>query len=86
MPLPPLVKVNAAGGGVLPKPTSKWQQMMDKMVEEQKKNAERNGIVSSDDKSDDKANRNGGVKPSALESGDPKKTGTPAKHKPKKRK
>ena len=90
MPLPPLVKLNAAGGGVLPKPTSRWQQMMDKMVEEQKKNAERNGGIKPQekpgDKPDDKTNKNGRAKPSALEAPKSNKTGTPAKHPPKKRK
>jgi len=40
LPLPPLVKVTAAGGGAVPKAPSKWQQMMDKMMEEQKKQQE----------------------------------------------
>ena len=86
MPLPPLVKINAQGGGVLPKPTTKWQQMMDKMVEEQKKNADKNGGIKSDGSSDGESNRNGSAKPSASISLDSNKTGTPAKHKPKKRK
>jgi hypothetical protein len=77
-----LVKVNAQGGGVLPKPTTKWQQMMDKMMEEQKRNAEKNGGVKPEDKSD----KNGSAKPSTIISLDSTKTGTPAKHKPKKRK
>ena len=80
MPLPPLVKVNAQGGGVLPKPTTKWQQMMDKMMEEQQRNAAKNGQTGSDDQ-----DGSGGVKPAALPKG-PTKTGTPAKHPPKKRK
>jgi len=86
MPLPPLLKLNAQGGGVLPRPTTKWQQMMDKMMEEQKKNAERNGKQDDSEKPDDKTNRNGSAKPLTLGSQEPTKTGTPAKHKPKKRK
>ena len=80
MPLPPLVKINAQGGGVLPKPTTKWQQMMDKMMEEQQRNAAKAGPSNSEDNEDG----SGGVKP-ALPKG-PTKTGTPAKHPPKKRK
>ena len=80
MPMPPLVKLNAQGGGVLPKPATKWQQMMDKMMEEQQRNAAKNGQTSSEDNEDG----SGGVKP-ALPKG-PTKTGTPAKHPPKKRK
>lgn len=86
MPLPPLVKVNAQGGGVLPKPTNKWQQMMDKMMEEQKRQAELNGSNKSESGQDDKTSKNGSARPTAVITSDLQKTGTPAKHKPKKRK
>ena len=83
MPMPPLVKVNAQGGGVLPRPASKWQQMMDRMVEEQNKLKDNNGKPGP---SDDNSNKNGGGNASSKISSEPVKTGTPAKHKPKKRK
>jgi YidC/Oxa1 family membrane protein insertase len=82
LPMPPLVKVSAPGGGAIPRSTSKWQQMMDKMAEEQRRQAERNGGTPPEDK----PGRNGSmniIKDIAVE---PQKTGTPAKHKPKKRK
>ncbi len=82
MPLPALVKVNASGGGVLPKPTTKWQQMMDKMVEEQRKAADKRG----DNSPDDKSSKNNIPRPSPDDLKENQKTGTPAKHKPKKRK
>ena len=82
MPLPALVKVNASGGGVLPKPTTKWQQMMDKMVEEQRKAADKRG----DNPPDDKSSKNNIPRPSPDDLKENQKTGTPAKHKPKKRK
>jgi YidC/Oxa1 family membrane protein insertase len=88
MPMPPLVKVNAAGGGVLPKPTSKWQQMMDKVMEEQQRQQATNGDVkrpSPDDLNNGK-DKNGSPKANVVISSDNGKTGTPAKHKPKKRK
>lgn len=85
LPLPPLEKVNAPGGGVYPKSGKggKWQQIMDdmqqRMLDEQKKAAEMN-------RKDD----NDGGSAVSKKSSDPKpisggSTGTPAKHKPKKR-
>lgn len=85
MPLPPLVKVNAQGGGVLPKPASRWQLMMDKLMDEQKKAAERNGSTSQSP-TVAAEEKNGGAKAIGAGSMEQKKTGTPAKHKPKKRK
>ncbi len=81
LPMPALVKVNAPGGGVLPKPTGRWQQMMDKMMEEQKKQADRK--KDSDSSDDEPKSISGGT---IFQGSEEKKTGTPAKHKPKKRK
>ncbi len=83
LPMPPLVKVNAQGGGAIPKPTTKWQQMMDKMVEEQRRQTDKNGGNSS---ASDKSKSISETISSSDLSGESGKTGTPAKHKPKKRK
>ncbi|MDR3690223.1 MAG: membrane protein insertase YidC [Fimbriimonas sp.] len=81
LPLPPLVKLAGAGGGAIPRSTSKWQQMMDKMMEEQRRQAERNGAPSLE-----KPDRNGSAANTQEIFGEAPKTGAPAKHKPKKRK
>lgn len=80
LPLPPLVKVNAPGGGVYPNaPTGRWANMMDqarKMAEDQQKGQPKDKAKELPKKSDNKKNddpEDGG-------------TGTPARFKPKKRK
>ena len=83
LPMPALVKINAPGGGVLPKKSSKWQQMMDKMMEEQKKIQDQKGGTPA---LDDKTNKGGSSKNNSDIIDEVPKTGTPAKHKPKKRK
>ncbi|HSI74222.1 MAG TPA: YidC/Oxa1 family membrane protein insertase [Fimbriimonas sp.] len=76
LPMPPLQKVNAAGGGVYPKSAigGKWMKMMEDM---QKQAAEQ-------------ASQKGGNPPKPgngqIISNGEVKTGSPAKHKPKKRK
>lgn len=84
LPMPPLVKVNAAGGGVLPKePTTFWGKLMEQ-AQEQARMAEQQRIDPSKsqdngksvDKSQDKAKDNGGDKP--------KKPPRPGQSKPKK--
>ncbi len=77
LPMPPLQKVNAAGGGVYPKGAAggKWMKMMEDF---QKQAAEQQAADP----------KNGGAKPGTgqvISNGEVKK-GTPAKHKPKKRK
>ncbi len=83
LPMPALVKVNAPGGGALPKKSSKWQQMMDKMMDEQRRLQEQKGGSAP---TDNLTNRGGSVKKSVDIIEEAPKTGTPAKHKPKKRK
>jgi len=89
LPLPPLVKVNAKGGGVLPQAGAggvggkwgKWFEELQKQAEEQKKHMPDGG-------SNGKPSTNGKPSPNGttfLGTGETKK-GTPAKHKPKKRK
>ncbi|MEZ0324761.1 MAG: YidC/Oxa1 family membrane protein insertase [Fimbriimonas sp.] len=77
LPMPPLQKVNAAGGGVYPKSAvgGKWMKMMEEF---QKQAAEQQAADP----------KNGGAKPGTGQviSNGEVKTGTPAKHKPKKRK
>jgi YidC/Oxa1 family membrane protein insertase len=79
-PMPQLEKVNAAGGGVYPKkasgPFGGFMERMQSQMEEQMRQ-----------KQDGKPSPNGGTKPGSgqIITGEVKK-GTPAKHKPKKRK
>ncbi len=79
LPLVPLVKVNAKTGGTYPKSPSsnKWSRMMDEMREKAE--------VTQQKIEDEKGSRNGG---STLTNGSSSNgsTGSPAKHKPKKRK
>lgn len=87
MPMPPLVEVNAPGGGVFPgKPKGKWAQMMadmQKMAEEQQRAQKESANGSSNGHKG-----HGKVSPARPvgEDRDDGGTGTPAKHKPKKRK
>jgi hypothetical protein len=78
--MPPLEKVNAAGGGVYPKSgiSGKWMQMME---DAQRQAQDQKGATT-------KGSSNGSTKPGANQviKNDDVKTGTPAKHKPKKRK
>ena len=68
--LPPLVKVNAAGGGVYPTTTGgKWAKRMEEMM-----------------RAAEQQRANGGAAPASIDTTPEAKTGTPAKHKPKKRK
>jgi YidC/Oxa1 family membrane protein insertase len=74
LPLPPLVKVNAAGGGVYPKaPQGKWAQIMDQMQKAAEEQQRKQGLKPDDTKKDSKDDEDGG-------------TGRPVTHKPKKRK
>jgi YidC/Oxa1 family membrane protein insertase len=82
LPMPALAKVNAPGGGVYPKAANGgfFQKWMEKAMEQQQQMADQNGKPS-----------NGKAKPGSVtmnpdNPGLPGKTGTPAKHKPKKRK
>lgn len=78
-PVPPLEKVNAAGGGVHPQKGvgGKWMRMM----EEMQKQAAEQAAASKDGKPSNGKPGSGQI----ISQGDVK-TGTPAKHKPKKRK
>jgi YidC/Oxa1 family membrane protein insertase len=84
LPLPPLTKVNTRTGGVYPTSPmgGKWAQRMEEMMrmaEEQQRNRNNGGS----------SNGSGNGKPAAkgtVITTEPVKTGTPAKHKPKKRK
>ena len=68
--LPPLVKVNAAGGGVYPTtPGGKWAKKMEEMM-----------------RAAEQQRAGGGTTPVAPTAAPSTKTGAPAKHKPKKRK
>ena len=81
LPLPPLVKVTAAGGGAVPKAPSKWQQMMDKMMDEQKRQQE---LLEQQKKG--KNDLDIEVKKKGDDSTDQGDGGQSAKYKPKKRK
>ena len=82
LPMPPLVEVNAPGGGVFPgKPKGKWAQM----IEEAQKNAQQGGGPS---KPSTPPQSNGKVSQPRVPKAEDKKdggNGVPAKHKPKKR-
>lgn len=91
LPMPPLVKVNAPGGGVYPGGTAKastgrWAQMLEDMqrraAEEQERIRQQNEGKDGGGSSPTKKSGPSGPDPKSLSSG---KTGTPAKHKPKKR-
>ena len=97
MPMPELVEVNAPGGGVYPsKPKGRWAQMMEdlqRQAEEQQR--QQKGDDSSGGTSVKRPEPKGPKNPPATgkvspsrpvgESGGSGGTGTPAKHKPKKR-
>jgi YidC/Oxa1 family membrane protein insertase len=78
LPMPPLQKVNAAGGGVYPKTGvgGKWMQMMEDMQKQAQEQAGQKGGNGKPEKPG-----NGQI----ISNGEVK-TGSPAKHKPKKRK
>jgi YidC/Oxa1 family membrane protein insertase len=82
-PLPPLEKVNAAGGGVHPKNPvgGKWMKMMEEMQRQAAEQAAQNAKPSDAKNGSAKKPGSGQV----ISNGEVKK-GTPAKHKPKKRK
>lgn len=88
MPMEPLQEVNAPGGGVFPgKPQGRWAKMMEEMqkaAEEQQRM--KNGGGPS--KADDAGSRGNGKFSAQRPANDEPEggTGTPAKHKPKKRK
>ena len=97
MPMPELVEVNAPGGGVYPgKPKGKWAQMMEDMqrqAEEQQRNG-KNGPGPSGGapvkkprvpKSPPGSDKISPSRPVGQTDGGTGGTGTPAKHKPKKR-
>lgn len=93
LPMPPLVEVNAAGGGVIPgKPQGRWATMMAEMqkaAEEQQKSKGEGPSIKNPPKSGPKdgSKGNGKFTPSrpADSDGGTGGTGKPAKHKPKKR-
>jgi len=95
LPMPPLVEVNAAGGGVIPgKPQGRWATMMAEMqkaAEEQQRLKGEGGSpsIKNPPKSapKDPSKGNGKFTPSrpADKDGGSGGTGKPAKHKPKKR-
>lgn len=88
LPMPALVEVNAPGGGVFPgKPKGKWAQIMEDM----QKAAEDQQRMQKGPQTDPKGPKsNGKISPSRpiddKKDGGSGGTGTPAKHKPKKRK
>ncbi|HEY0868110.1 MAG TPA: YidC/Oxa1 family membrane protein insertase, partial [Fimbriimonas sp.] len=83
LPAPPLVKVNAPGGGVYPTAgTSKWMQKLEELQRQaEAQNSARQGGSGG---SSTRAKTNGPLSGTIIETHT--KTGTPAKHKPKKRK
>ena len=86
MPLPPLVKVNAPGGGVYPtgnKPQGRWAKMMDDMQKMQEQSMRDQQEKAKQSKGEDsKGELNGKVNQTNTET----KPNNAAKHKPKKRK
>jgi YidC/Oxa1 family membrane protein insertase len=98
LPLPPLVKVNAAGGGVYPQGRSggsKWAKWLEEMQQQALEQHQKGPQPTEEKPRADKAEPNGKLDGSKA-NGKPKpetflgtgetKTGRPAKHKPKRRK